>query len=46
MRKPRFSERQIVSILKEHDAGATVLELGPAARRASERRRRLGHGEQ
>jgi putative transposase len=28
MRKSRFSETQIVSILKEHDAGATFVELG------------------
>ncbi len=28
MRKSRFSETQIVSILKEHDAGATFIELG------------------
>ena len=28
MRKIRFSESQIVAILKEHDAGATFVELG------------------
>jgi putative transposase len=28
MRKVRFSEAQIVSILKEHDAGASFVELG------------------
>lgn len=28
MRKTRFSESQIVAILKEHDAGATFVELG------------------
>jgi putative transposase len=28
MRKARFSEAQIVSILKEHDAGASFVELG------------------
>jgi putative transposase len=28
MRKSRFAETQIVSILKEHDAGATFVELG------------------
>lgn len=28
MRKSRFSETQIVSILKEHDAGTTFVELG------------------
>lgn len=28
MRKSRFSETQIVSILKEHDAGSTFVELG------------------
>lgn len=28
MRKSRFSETQIVSILKEHDAGATFVEFG------------------
>jgi putative transposase len=28
MRKSRFSETQIVSILKEHDAGRSFVELG------------------
>ncbi len=28
MRKSRFTETQIVSILKEHDAGATFVEFG------------------
>ncbi len=28
MRKGRFSEAQIVSIIKEHDAGASFVELG------------------
>ena len=28
MRKTRFSEAQIIAILKEHDAGATFVELG------------------
>jgi len=28
MQKARFSEAQIVSILKEHDAGAPFVELG------------------
>lgn len=28
MRKSRFSETQIVSILKEHDAGTSFIELG------------------
>jgi len=28
MRKSRFSETQIVSILKEHDAGTSFVELG------------------
>ncbi len=28
MRKARFSEAQIVSILKEHDAGSSFVELG------------------
>jgi putative transposase len=28
MRKSRFAETQIVSILKEHDAGASFVELG------------------
>ncbi len=28
MRKARFSEAQIVSILKEHDAGTSFVELG------------------
>jgi putative transposase len=28
MRKTRFSESQIIAILKEHDAGASFVELG------------------
>lgn len=28
MRKSRFTEAQVVAILKEHDAGATFVELG------------------
>ncbi len=28
MRKSRFSETQIVSILKEHDVGASFVDLG------------------
>jgi len=33
MKRGRFSEEQIVGILKEHEAGRKVAELAPGARR-------------